>query len=725
MACLSGGVGRIKPTNRMRPREGPLRIDYPRHAYSGWRRFVPSWRQWLSVFLAGVVLACSGFIALYILIDVPAPNDLSQAQASVVYYDNGKDELGRFAEVDRTLVTLHDVPSDVQHAVLAAEDRGFYENSGISPSGIARAAWNNIIGGDLQGASTITQQYARNAYLSQERTWTRKIKETILAIKLNRELSKDQILEDYLNTIYFGRGAYGIQAASQAYFRKDVQQLSVEEGAVLAAVIRSPASYDPAEGRSEKEALEGRVLNYVIPGMVEQDWLGASDAAKLKVPKVPKPEDDNQYAGQNGYLLFYVRDELRELGFNAQEIDGGGLRVTTTFNEQAQVAAEQSVEEGFPPPPNDRVQTGLASVEPGTGRIMAMYGGFDYLKSQTNNAITLQQPGSTLKAFTLAAALEEGVTLTDTFAGNSPFYVEGTANPFNNEFDQSYGDQVSLLTALKESINTAFVDLSVQIGPEKVIDVMEATGIPKDAPGLLASPSLTLGFSSVTPLQMAAAYATFAAQGEYAPPFSVEEVRSSSGALLYSADPKPRQVIAPGVANEVTYGLTQVVASGTGTNALALDRPAAGKTGTSADKTAWFVGYTPQLSTAVLFFREGKNGEELSLDGVGGLSTFFGGEYPTLIWTAYMAAALAGQPVEQFPEPPAPVVTFTPTPTPTPSPTTESPSPTPSPTTKSPKPTKSPTPTQSTTPTTSSASPSAEEQAAGAAGGGNGRRAAR
>ncbi|HVQ17547.1 MAG TPA: transglycosylase domain-containing protein, partial [Actinomycetes bacterium] len=518
-----------------------MRIDYPRRAYSGVRRFVPSWRQWLSLAVVGVVVATSGFVALYLAVDIPAPNELSQAQTSVVYYDNGKTEIGQFAEVNRTIVPLSEVPVYVQHAVLAAEDRGFYDNQGISPTSILRAAWNNLTGGGTQGASTITQQYARNVYLTQERTWKRKIKEAILAIKLDRELSKDQILEDYLNTIYFGRGAYGIEAASEAYFRKDVSDLTVAEGAVLASVIQSPTAYDPASGKAAQQALADRVLNYVIPGMVDQGWLDDTEAAKISMPKIRPPQQGNQFRGQRGYLLFYVRNELRRLGFSETEIDTGGLRVTTTFNQDAMTAAKNAVEDGFPTVNAKGVQAGLASVEPGTGRIVAMYGGRNYLARQLDNATVRQQPGSAFKAFTLAAALKAGVTLTDTFAGNSPYYIPGVADPVNNEFDQSYGDQVSLLTATEQSINTAFVDMSVQIGPEKVLDAVVAAGIPKDAPGLTASPALTLGTASASPLQMATAYATFAAEGQYAPAYSVQEVQSPSGEVLYKAQPQPKQ----------------------------------------------------------------------------------------------------------------------------------------------------------------------------------------
>ena len=710
-----------------------MRIDYPRRAYLGWRRFVPSWRQLLAVVTAFVLLGVAGLTAVYLAVDVPAPNDLSQAQSSVVYYSDGTTELGRFEEVDRTVVPLTDVPEHVQYAVLAAEDRGFYENSGISPTGILRAAWNNVTGGETQGASTITQQYARNAYLTQERSWKRKLKETILAIKLGRESSKQQILQDYLNTIYFGRGAYGIQAASQAYFRKDVQDLSVAQGALLASVIRAPSSYDPAEGQEAKQALKSRIEDYVIPGMVEEGWLSTEEAGGVTMPKVRAPEQSNEYAGQNGYLLQYVREELRDLGYSPQEIDTGGLRVVTTFDADAIAAAETAVEEGFPPAPNDHVEAGLASVEPGTGRIVSMYGGWNYLRPgpndnytyQQNNAITAQQSGSTFKPFALAAALDQGVTLSDTFAGTEPFYVDGYSDGFYNFGEETYPSSISLLYALEHSVNTAFVDLADQVGPQSVVDVVNSVGIPTDTPGLDPSPSVPLGNANVSPLQMASAYATFAAEGQYSAPFSVEQVSNASGALLYQAEPQSVQVMEPDVANEVNYALSQVVEADGGTAYVArgLGRPAAAKTGTSEDNvTAWFVGYTPQLSTAVMFFRPEKDGGQASLNGVAYQSTFTGGYYPGQIWTNYMLAALEGEPVLEFPAPPVPVVTSTPTPTtsspsPTPTPTTSSPSPTPTPTTSSATPTPTPTPTPTTTTTTTTA---VEPPPGGGGGGGAG-----
>jgi membrane peptidoglycan carboxypeptidase len=683
-----------------------VRIDYPRRGRTGARRFVPSWRQVLGVLTLGAAAGIAAFIALYLMIDVPQPNELATAQTTVVYYDDGKSVIGRFAEVNREIVSLDDIPDEVELAVLAAEDRSFYENEGISPAGIARALWNNLRGGDTQGASTITQQYARNAYLTQEQTLQRKVKEAILAIKLTRDQSKDQVLEDYLNTIYFGRGAYGIQAASQAYFGRDVQDLTVAQGAVLAAVIRAPSSYDPAEGPEAKDALEGRVLDYVIPGMVEQGWLSEADAAEItRLPKIQDPKALNAYRGQSGFLLDTVRDELKDLGFNKDEIDAGGLRITTTFDKQAQAAAQTAATEGFPPPPNDGVKLGLVSVEPGTGRIVAMYGGKNWERSQFNNAIAPVPVGSTMKAFTVAAALQNGYTLSSTFDGNSPFYIENETKPVYNQGGASYGSAISLLYATEMSVNTAFVDLTEQMGPQEVAQAAGEAGL--DVDNLYAdSPRVTLGSAAYSPLTMAAGYATFAAEGVRADPFSVLKVEDASGQVLYESEEQTQRSFPATIANEVTYDLSQVVQAGTGAYAQNLGRPAAGKTGNHEGETAWFIGYTPQLVTAVAFHRE-LGGDPLApLNGVAYQPVFTGAGYPTQIWTAFMNAALEGTDVLPLPGRPVPTTT------PSPSPTTSSPSP--SPTTSSAQPSPSPTKTKpSPSATSATPSPSAEQPAGG------------
>ncbi|HEX5017976.1 MAG TPA: transglycosylase domain-containing protein [Actinomycetes bacterium] len=696
-----------------------MRIDYPRRGRDGWRRFIPSWRQWLGIFALGGAALVAAFIALYLLIDVPEPNDLATAQTSVVYYDDGKDIIGRYAEVNREIVALDDIPEEVQLAVLAAEDRGFYENEGISPVGIVRALWNNVTGGETQGASTITQQYARNAYLTQERTITRKVKEAILAIKLSRSQSKDAVLEDYLNTIYFGRGAYGVQAASQAYFGKDVEDLNVQQGAVLAALIRAPSSYDPAEGKEARDALEARV-DYVIEGMVEQGWLDEAEATSIgKLPKIKDPKALNSYRGQTGYMLDMVRDELRSLGFSKDEIDAGGLRVTTTFNEQAQDAAQQAATEGFPPEPNDGVKMGLASLDPTSGAVLAIYGGKNWEKSQYNYATGAIPVGSTMKAFTVAAALEDGFTLADTFDGNSPFYIEGDPQPVNNQGGASYGSAISLEYATEQSVNTAFVDLTEQMGPERVAEAANAAGL--NTSNLDASgPRVTLGSASYSPLAMAGAYGTFANQGTQHDPYTVQEVTDASGRVLYAADDGGGvRSFSPDIANQVTYDLTQVVANGTGATASNLGRPAAGKTGNQEGVTAWFIGYTPQMVTSVAFHRELKGDKLAPLNYVAGMPVFTGAGYPTSIWTAYMTMALEGEPIEEFP--PVALATPSPTASPSPSPSRTSESPTPTPTRTSSSPSASPTKTTaepSESESTPSSTPTEDEDTGG--GGNNG-----
>jgi membrane peptidoglycan carboxypeptidase len=679
-----------------------VRVDYPRSDHAGIRRFVPSFKQLLA-------LAAVGFLALVALLgvayaatDIPQPNDLISAQTSIVYYSNGKTEIGRFGAQNRINVDIDQVPDHVQKAVLAAEDRSFYENNGVSPTGIARAFWNNLRGGSTQGGSTITQQYAKNAYLSSERTYTRKFKEFLIAVKLDRRDDKDKILQDYLNTIYFGRGAWGIQTAAQTYFGKDVQDLSVAEGAVLASVIRSPAGYDPER---HPDRLEAR-FNYVLDGMVSKGWLPAGKRAGLEVP--PLAEGKKPKGGTTYYLMDTVRRELKANGFTDREIDTGGLRITATFNRKKQRAAVRAVRQERPTENAKRVHIGLSAVEPGTGAVVAMYGGGQAggLNEVTQARV---QPGSSFKPFALAGALRDDISLKSRFQGNSPLDIPGTDKEVNNEFDRDYGSSVDLVYAMEQSINTAFVDLTLEMGPEKVVDAAVDAGIPEDTPGLEANAVNTLGTASVRNIDMANAYATFAAGGVRAQWHVVEEVKGSNGGVRYRAPDETDRAFPKDVVADVDYALQQVVRNGTGTEARALGRPAAGKTGTAAlrpDTTtsAWFVGFTPQLSAAVDFY---KGTGRADLDGVGGLSTFFGGAYPARIWTAFMTAALKTTKVEEFP-PPAyvgeavnPEPTFTPTPSETP---TETPSETATPTDTG-QPTESGTPAPPSTPPGQSSPP--------------------
>jgi membrane peptidoglycan carboxypeptidase len=663
---------------------------------------VPSFRQLVGLGALGLLLVVAAVSVAYARTSIPSPNQLVQAQTTIVYYDNGTTEIGRFGDQNRINVRLAQVPEHVRHAVLAAEDRTFYQNRGVSPTGIVRAFWNNLRGGSTQGGSTITQQYAKNAYLSQERTYKRKAKEFFIAVKLDRRDDKDKILQDYLNTIYFGRGAYGIQTAAQTYFGKDVSKLSVAEGAVLASVIRSPAGYDPDR---HPERLQGR-FDYVLNGMVRQGWLSSSARTGLTVPKTVAKSQPK--GGTNYFLMASVRKELRSKGFADAEIDLGGLRVVTTFNRKAQRAAVRAVRRERPTQNAKGVHIGLSAVRPGTGAVVAMYGG--ETAGNLNEATQARvQPGSSFKPFALTAALQDDIALRSRFWGNSPFDVPGTNQHVNNEFDTDYGSSVDLVRATQDSINTAYVDMTVQLGPKKVVDAAVAAGIPADTPGLQANAVTTLGTASVRNIDMANAYATIAAQGERADWHVVQKVTTSGGKSRYIAAPSRTRVFPRDVMADTTYALQQVVRNGTGNEARNLNRPSAGKTGTAAlrpDTTtsAWYVGFTPQLSAAVDFY---KGRGKADLDGVGGLSTFFGGAYPARIWTAFMQGALANTKVVDFPPPAFVGRTLNPVPTFTPSATSSSPTTTPSPPATPTTPPVPPTPAPTDAPTVANPSPSA------------------
>ena len=595
-------------------------------------------------FVAGSVL----FALAYFTVDVPDANAYVNSQSTIFQYANGE-EIGRVGTQNRQIVPLAKIPLKVRQAVLAAEDKSFYSNKAFSVTGILRAAFNNLMGGSLQGGSTITQQYAKTAFLTPSRTIQRKVRELVIAIKLENELSKDQIFESYLNTIYFGRGSYGVMTASQQYFNRTVDQLTISQAAVIASILRSPGLYDPAFAEGNAERLANR-FEYVKNNMLEEGWLSEEEAAKMKLPEVAPRATSGQLSGPKGHVIEAVQKELAKLGFSQDQLLVGGLVIKTTLEQKAQQSAVDAVNRFYPSNAPDDLRIGLVAIRPGTGEVLALYGGRDYLERQLNDATqSITQAGSTFKPFAIIAALEKGIPLTSMWNGDSPQTFDDLGKPYEvfNYGNNGWG-QVDLMTATKHSINTVFVPLGINVGPDKVVDVARRAGIP-DTVAMMPTPSFVLGTSSPHVIDVANAYATFAAQGVRSKPYLVSQVIGSNKGVLYEATPSTEEVFSKDVMADLTYALKGTITGGTGAAALALGRPAAGKTGTSqSNASAWFSAYTPQIAASVSFFRDNAT---QSLNGIGGMTSVTGGSFPARIWTQFMRGALRGEPVMSFPAP--------------------------------------------------------------------------
>ncbi|WP_226900075.1 transglycosylase domain-containing protein [Nonomuraea phyllanthi] len=567
------------------------------------------------------------------------------AQGSVIYYRDGKTVLARRG-VDRRNVELARVPKHVRDAVIAAENRSFYEDGGVSVKGTARAVWSTVSGQQLQGGSTITQQLVRNYYsgLSQERSVTRKFKEILIAMKVDQSKSKDWVLEQYLNTIYFGRGANGVESAARAYFGKHVDQLTVAEGAYLAAVIQQPSRFADPEG-ADLEAARRRWQS-VIDAMGQTGALTPEQVAAQRFPELAPPKKPFQLKGQAQYMLEQVTAELNRRGYSDEDINGGGLKVVTTFDKKLMQAAERAVKDVLPDSTPKKVRTGLAAVDPATGEVVAFYGGRP-AQSQYDSAFSAKvMAGSTFKPYTLAAALNNGFDLSTRVDGNSPLRVASADKPIPNDSDRSYG-QINLVQATQNSVNTAFVDLGQKVGLDKVAETAEAAGIPaaQIQPHQDAA-SFPLGVASVSAVQNASGFATFANKGVHMETHVVRSVTDAEG-VKQVVKPVATQVVSEQAAADTTYAMQQVVKYGTGTAARLYDRPVAGKTGTTDDsKSVWFNGFTPQLAVAVDMFRD--DNATVTIPGYG---TQFGGQLPAQVWRAFMTEAMADEPVEEFPEP--------------------------------------------------------------------------
>jgi membrane peptidoglycan carboxypeptidase len=463
-------------------------------------------------------------------------------------------------------------------------------------------------------------------------------------------MSKDDILESYLNTIYFGRGSYGIQTASEVYFGKSVSNLSVSQAAILASILRSPGYYDPSYSKENATRLEAR-WKYVIDGMIAKEWLTKTDAAKLTYPVTRDRVTSGALAGPKGYVISWVVHELAKLGFSEAQLQTGGYVIKTTLEKKNQVAAVRAMDGRGPKNAPESFHAALVSIRPGTGEIVALYGGKDYLVTQLNGATqSITQAGSGFKPFALIAALEQGIPLTSIWNGESPQVFDDVGKPYPvfNYGNEQEGE-IDLLAATAHSINTIFVPLGIKAGLDNVVDVARRAGIPSTV-ALMPTPSISLGVASPHVIDMASAYATFAANGTYATPFIIKEVLGANKGVLYEGKIKAQQAFQPDVMADLTYALEQVTQYGTGGAAASgVGRPTAGKTGTTTDNaSAWFNGYTAEFATSVAMFRDDAT---QSLNGIGGNYAFTGGTFPAQVWNSYTKLAQKGMPATSFPEP--------------------------------------------------------------------------
>ncbi len=562
---------------------------------------------------------------------------------------------------DRSLVSYRQIPRVLRRAVISAEDRAFFKHGGVDPVGIARAAWADIRGrGAKQGGSTITQQYVKNTYLNRERTLTRKVKEAVMAVKLEQKLSKEEILSRYLNTVYFGRGAYGVQAASRAWFNHDVESLTLTEAAFLAGLIRSPQSADPYKGpKGQAEAVRRRSV--VLRAMVDEKYISQSEARTaeaipLQFPLVAPPAVTANLGSVAGdresgtkYFVAYVRRFLvRQFGEKA--VYGGGLKVYTTIDRNMQKAAFDAVKTTLNLP--DDPSGALVAIDD-KGQVKAMMGGQDFERSHVNLAVGREgggsgrQPGSTFKSFALAEAVREGYSVRSVFPSPPTIEIpngQGPGVPWKVKGDYP-AETATLVDATQFSANTVYAQLAARLGMDKVITMARQLGVSKTAQ-LPDVPSLVLGTGSVSVLDMASAYSTFADEGEHLSPIVVTRVERADGSVV-NFTPERTQVLAPDQAARVNFCLQQVVQGGTGQDAN-FGIPAAGKTGTTQNNVdAWFVGFTPKLTAAVwMGYPRGNR----PMDNVHGIK-IQGGTLPAEMWRKFMQAVTAGRDPAAFPEP--------------------------------------------------------------------------
>ncbi len=584
--------------------------------------------------------------------DINDPDAFAVAQTTKIYSSDGVLLANLYLE-NRQVVSLESISKYLLNAVVAVEDERFYEHNGVDLIGLARAVVTNAATGRREGASTLTQQYIRNTILAQERfeiSLERKAREAWLAMQLEQKYSKDEILAMYLNTVYYGEGAYGAESASLTYFNKHANELTIAEAALLAGLPQAPGKLSPYE--NPEDAVARR--QWVLSKMFEQGYITGPEYEAAKVEGLTlqrSPDIDEQGVYAAPYFVAHVKKVLQDM-YGTSLVFKGGLTVYTTLDTTMQTYAEQAVA-GILNQPGDP-DAALVAIEPTTGYIKALVGGRDWTTNKFNFATQAKrQPGSSFKIFTLVTALEQGMPPTRKLDSSSPALIPtGGTRPWNVGNAEGGGGKgyITLQQATVGSVNTAFARLIAEMGAEKVVTVAKRMGIESDIQPFL---SITLGSQEVTPLEMASAVGTLAADGVHYEHTPLVKIVDSKGEVIYQSNPEGAQAISHSVAYAATSILKGVITSGTATRAN-IGRPAAGKTGTTQDyRDAWFVGYTPDLVASVWMGYT----PERPMRNVHGRKVF-GGTFPAPIWHDFMIKALANTPKRDFNPAPPPNYTW-------------------------------------------------------------------
>ncbi|MFF2362548.1 transglycosylase domain-containing protein [Streptomyces sp. NPDC058122] len=645
----------------LRPYARRLKPAYPRPGRTGLRRWLPSWRQWLGAFALSMGLSGSLLVIAYAATDIPQNLNTYATQQDNLYFWSDGTPMARTGWVRRQDMPLKDIPKDVRSAVLAAENESFYSDPGISAKGLARALVRTVGQGDTQGGSTITQQYVKNVYLTQNRSVTRKFTEAMIALKLDNKMSKDKILEGYLNTSWFGRGTYGLQRASQAYYGKDVSHLNASEGAFLASLLKGAGLYDPTLSEANHQRAVER-WSWILDRMVKTGKLSAAERATYtKFPEPIKQSGSYDTGKQSDYLVELATQYAKKAGhISDRDFDLGGYQIYTTFDRKRETALTDAVAKARKQAKKDdpdnakAAHYGAASIAD-DGRILAVYGGPDHRKQGYNESNATTVPaGSAFLPFVYAAALENGVHKTregaaapvtpeTLYDGNDGVPVSTPEGPYwdrggkkvaaHNEGNKNYG-QISLRSALAQNVNTPFMQLGMDAGLDKVRETAEASGLLSSSIGPQV-PGMSLGAATPSAIRMASAYATFAADGTHYAPYSVKRI-TRNGSRVRLDMPAPHRAMRAEVARQVTDALADSFRIGH-PGAAPLSVKVAGKRGaTLDDKSAWYVGSNASVSTAVVLYRIDltKSLEPLPLKGIAGAPV---ADVPYGIWSGAMS----------------------------------------------------------------------------------------